>query len=94
MATEKELSRMPLGGEIIARCGAPYLVAHRADLQLALFDACKNYPQISFEFGVDFQSYKIHQSQISVSVVGKLFLAAALIGADGVRSHIRASVPW
>lgn len=91
-ATLRELARVPLGEAAERRWQAPYLVAHRADLQGALMTRLAERPDISL----------VTDARVSGVVPGPHVTATAeiagntveaggflLIGADGVWSNIR-----
>ena len=87
------LSYLPLE-EAEARWGAPYLVAHRADLQRVLAEAVAREPLIALHLGTALAGFGTTSSGVTVTAKqGRLtrsFEADALIGADGVRSAVRA----
>ena len=87
------LSLMPLEGAE-ARWGAPYLVVHRADLQRALVDAVRRESAIALHLGTGLAGFGTTDAGVAVTArQGRLtrsFAADALIGADGVRSSVRA----
>ena len=93
-ATLRELARVPLGERAERRWKAPYLVAHRADLQAALLERVLRVPAIELAAGVNVTSFAATGSGISVSAngAGGSFTVDAdlLIGADGVWSATRA----
>jgi salicylate hydroxylase len=76
-----------------SRWGAPYLVAHRADLQRALLEAAASQPGICLIAGAAVSGFVsgAHTISVSVSQDGKLSTVEGdcLIGADGVRSFVR-----
>src|SRR5262245_25805165 len=76
-----------------SRWGAPYLVAHRADLQRALLEAAASQPGICLIAGAAVSGFVsgAHNISVSVSQDGKLSTIEGdcLIGADGVRSFVR-----
>jgi salicylate hydroxylase len=74
--TGKTLKRLELGRSFEARFGAPYRVAHRADLLQALLDVAKTKPNITIQTNTEF-------------LPGAKFDGFALIAADGVWSKIR-----
>lgn len=91
--TGRLLARMPLGSAAEKRWGAPYAVAHRSDLQNVLFEACRQQANIDLQLGCKTETYNAdglvtlcyRHDGVQKSVEGK-----ALIGADGVHSHMRA----
>ncbi len=77
----------PLGREVEARYGAPYLTMHRADLHDAL--ASKIPPQ-SIQFGKKLVHIEERGARAALSFAdGSEIEADAVIGADGVHSLIR-----
>ncbi len=88
------LATMPLGPEMRERFKSPYLVCLRADLHEALAKAASEHPAIEVRYGsliTDFTAVaggiaaQVERNGITTSIEG-----AALIGADGIRSQIRA----
>lgn len=86
------LALMPIG-EAERRWGAPYLLAHRADLQRVLLEgvACElrvelrtGAPVVGFASGANGVSVEIEQETVRGKAVGD-----CLIGADGLRSFVR-----
>ncbi len=87
------LSLMPLAGAE-ARWGAPYLVAHRADLQRVLVEAVAREPAITLHLGTALAGFGATADGVAVTAkqgpLTRSFSADALVGADGVRSTVRA----
>ena len=92
-ATLRELARVPLGQAAEARWQAPYLVAHRADLQAALLAQVAERPEIELVTGARVTGIAVNAHDVAVigrrdgraiEARGKL-----LIGADGVWSAVR-----
>ncbi len=86
------LALMPLAGAE-ARWGAPYLVAHRADLQRALLDAAAHEEGIKLQTGAAAVGFASGQDGVEVAIAqGSARLKVTgdcLIGADGLRSFVR-----
>ncbi|MCI0735468.1 MAG: FAD-dependent monooxygenase [Beijerinckiaceae bacterium] len=86
------LALMPLE-DAERRWGAPYLVAHRADLQRALLESVAREPGISLEAGAAVAGFASGASGVSVAIEkGAARLEAfcdCLIGADGLHSSVR-----
>ena len=87
-----ELTHIPLA-DAEQRWGAPYLVAHRADLQRVLVEQAAKEPDIAirtnmavagFAATADHVVIAAKQGVVSVQIEGDL-----LIGADGLRSMVR-----
>jgi salicylate hydroxylase len=92
-ATLRELARVPLGQAAETRWQAPYLVAHRADLQSALTARVAEMPDIHLTTGarVGSVSTGTHGITATVEIDGKTIEAEGflLVGADGVWSSVR-----
>lgn len=76
------------------RWGAPYLVAHRADLHAALLAQAKSRPAIRIRTGCEVSHFASHANGVTVSLTSDSVVSEdegmLLIGADGVWSRIRA----
>jgi salicylate hydroxylase len=76
------------------RWGAPYLVAHRADLHAALLAQAKSRPAIRIRSGCEVSHFASHANGVTVSLTSNSMVSEEegmlLIGADGVWSRIRA----
>ncbi len=92
----RELARVPLGEAAERRWGAPYLVAHRADLQKALLTCVGAEPAIELMLGASLQRAAASSDGVNLSIeAGGSPLRAQgvlLIGADGVWSTARGFV--
>lgn len=94
--TLRELARVPLGQSGEDHWGAPYLVAHRADLQSALMARVAEMPDIHLTVGARVQ--KIATGSHGVTATVEIGDKAAeeqgslLVGADGVWSSVRGLV--
>jgi salicylate hydroxylase len=88
-----EIARLPLGEAASERAGAPYWVAHRADLQMALASAVNDHPDIDLRLGCQFEDVTSHARGMTVVARAGSFrqqeLALALVGADGIWSNVR-----
>jgi salicylate hydroxylase len=86
------LARLPLD-DAERRWGAPYLVAHRADLQKALFEAVAAQPAIELRLGIGVAGFAADEEHVAVGAKHGLirlrFDGAALIGGDGLWSDVR-----
>jgi salicylate hydroxylase len=88
------LAVVRLGDFAERRWGAPYLVAHRADLQSALVARARQEPEISLVTGAAVSDFAVHRRGVTASIDrdGKVVEATArlLVAADGVWSPLRA----
>ena len=76
------------------RWGAPYLVIHRADLQATLQAAVAAEPAIALHLGTALAGFGIAATGVAATVkqgnITRAVEGDALIGADGIRSTVRA----
>ncbi len=77
--TGKILKRIKLGEAFATKFGAPYRVAHRADLHSALLSVVQSKPGIELELGADTEA---------VALSGQ----GPVLGADGIWSQTRAAL--
>jgi salicylate hydroxylase len=93
-AQNAALARLPLGPSAESRYGSPYWMIHRGDLQAALLGAALAHPDITLTLGAAVDGCTEHPDGVSVQVLRGEALeevrAAALIGADGLWSRVRA----
>jgi salicylate hydroxylase len=87
------LARIPLGGAVEGRYGAPYLVIHRADLQDVLFDALRGQDNVRIQFGRTVDGFEDDGTRIEVRASREnggadICAGSALIGADGLWSRV------
>lgn len=92
--TGERLTELPLGSWIEKRHGAPYWVAHRADLQLALYEATRTADGVTIHLSQEVS--EIHDEPPEDVVVttksGQTFRGEGVIVADGLWSPIRQKV--
>lgn len=95
--TMKPVGRFLLGKDAVARWNAPYIVAHRADLQSALVAAVRRNVDIQLTMGASVRDVAFHSEGVTVSVdmPGGIeeIKGLMLIGADGVWSGLRKIMP-
>lgn len=92
------ITRLPLSPYLEDLYGAPYLVSHRADLQRALHEACAAHERIEIRLGHAFAG---RQTGSNGRVLARFETAEGqatletplLIGADGVWSAVRKTIP-
>ena len=88
---EYQVGKIPTDENFRKRFGNPYAVIHRQDIHNSLLEGAKETGQVDFFTSCRVES--IAQAADSVTVTcgnGKTFTGQALIGADGVRSVVRA----
>ena len=88
------ITDVPLGETLNARFGKTYAVTHRADLHRTLLEACEALPdRITLETGAKLTDFEDSGEGVSVSLAdGRVLEGAALIGADGLWSTVRAKL--
>lgn len=91
--TGGEVTALRIGEAFEAHYGFPYFVTHRADLHAALVEACELDPRIELLAGSKVVGFEQGPEGVVVSCEGgTTFSASVLIGADGIRSHIRSEL--
>lgn len=89
----REVTRVPTGVSFRRRFKYPYIIIHRIDLHNVLLDACRREPLITLKPDVTVTRYDERPDGIGVTTEdGRSFSGALLIGADGIRSRIRAQM--
>ncbi|WP_394891132.1 FAD-dependent monooxygenase [Mesorhizobium sp. AaZ16] len=92
--TLAELARVPLGEAAERRWNAPYLALHRADLQGALLSRVNETSGIRLVTGAAVTGLAQSSAGVVVTIAGEAGRSEAggllLVGADGVRSAVRA----
>lgn len=83
------LTRVPLGAAIEARHGAPYLTVHRGDLQAVLLEAAAHEPRVRLRTGAAVAAADPDGMLTTDNGTERFDL---VVGADGVRSVVRAAV--
>ncbi|WP_233873265.1 3-hydroxybenzoate 6-monooxygenase [Paraburkholderia adhaesiva] len=89
----REIARVETGDAYRERFANPYGVIHRADIHLSVFEAVQGNPLIQFRTSTHVQ--RIEQTERGVTVIdqhGNRYDADAVIGADGVKSAVRATL--
>jgi len=91
--TLKERASVPLGASAERRWKAPYLVAHRADLQSALLARANEIDSIELSLGTSVTDVQLRSDGITVSFdqngISSEVSASLFVAADGVWSHSR-----
>lgn len=89
----KPIVAVETGPEFLARYGNPYIVIHRVDLHNCLTEACRSLPNVALDENAQVTGFTDHGDRISVALAdGRAVEGDLLIGADGVRSRVRAQV--
>src|SRR5215510_5460789 len=85
------LVTIPTGESFRARFKHPYIIIHRIDLHHALLDQCKRRPEVELVSDAIVTGFDDRGDGVTVTTAGgKTFSGPALIGADGLRSFVRA----
>lgn len=87
------LATLPLGAEYRQRFGNPYAVVHRGDLYAPLLRACRRHERIVLRTDREVTGYRNTPSAVrALPASGEPIEADGLIGADGIRSAVRAQL--
>jgi salicylate hydroxylase len=87
------LGRLALGAAIRARYGQPYATVHRADLQCLLLEALSTQTLMEVSLGSRVVAYAEAPHGVTVTCEdGRRVGGAALVGADGLWSRVRAQL--
>jgi 2-polyprenyl-6-methoxyphenol hydroxylase-like FAD-dependent oxidoreductase len=88
-----EVARIPTGETFRRRFKHPYVVIHRIDLHHVLLDACRTLPNIALEPSTTVVGIEDDGEEIRIITRdGRRIVGAAVIGADGLGSCIRAAL--
>jgi salicylate hydroxylase len=92
--TGENVTEVPTGKPSFqARFRHPYIIVHRIDLHMALLDACRRIPSVSLEPNRSVTGFADHGDVVTVKTEeGGVLEGAAVIGADGLGSTIRAQL--
>lgn len=89
----ERVASLALTGSYRERFGHPYAVVARGDLYTALLDACRATPTIELLPGEQVVSYRQELGEVvAVTAGGRRHTGQVLIGADGIRSSVRAQM--
>ncbi|MFH8727948.1 FAD-dependent monooxygenase [Streptomyces termitum] len=88
----RRLAVLELAGAYRARFGGPYAVVHRGDLHRALLDGCRE-AGVELLAGHRVSGYRRAGDRVTaLASDGAAFSADVLVGADGLRSAVRAQL--
>lgn len=91
--TAEEIVTLPLDEGFRARFQNPYAVVHRGELHGIMQRACEASPLIELRTNSQVVSYSQDGDGVSVTLAnGAVLRGAALVGADGLRSAVRAQL--
>ncbi|GAA3318005.1 FAD-dependent oxidoreductase [Arthrobacter ramosus] len=90
--TGEELTRQTLGGEFEERYGAPYVVIHRSDLHRILLEACQDAGVRLVNDVVVEKVGTVNGRGVAHTANGDVYEADVVLGADGLKSTLRAAV--
>ncbi|MER7282798.1 FAD-dependent monooxygenase [Dactylosporangium sp. NPDC000244] len=91
--TGEHVTSMPLGEGYRDRFGSPYVVVHRGELYRMLLEACRDTAGITLRAASPVAGF--HQDATGVTALlagGGRVGGAALVGADGIHSAVRAAL--
>jgi 3-hydroxybenzoate 6-monooxygenase len=88
----REVTRIATG-PLHVRFRHPYIIIHRIDLHEVLLDACRREPLITLVPDAMVTRFDDHGDGVTATAEdGRTFSGPVLVGADGVRSRIRAQL--
>ncbi len=91
--TAETITEVPLDDPFRARFGNPYAVVHRADLHRAMVAACEAHELVALRAQAKVTAYAQDETGVTVTLAtGERLTGAALVGADGLRSAVRAQL--
>ena len=91
--TAEEITAIPLGPDFRAHFGNPYAVIHRGHLHRVLYDHCQAHPLVTLCAGHRATGFRQTDRDATLEFDGQPDqTGAAVIGADGLRSAIRARI--
>ncbi|MDO9383839.1 MAG: FAD-dependent monooxygenase [Hyphomicrobiaceae bacterium] len=92
-ARGRELARLPLNAGMESRFGSPYWVVHREDLHAALLMQVRAAAKVRISMDADIVHAASNDAAAGVALRnGDCLAGAVLVGADGLRSQVRAAI--
>ncbi|MCZ7565598.1 MAG: 3-hydroxybenzoate 6-monooxygenase [Burkholderiales bacterium] len=89
----EEVISIPIDAGFRRRFGNPYAVIHRADIHGALLEGCRAIPAVELRTRAKVTGFDRDNRGVSVALEGgERIAAAALVGADGLYSKVRARI--
>ena len=90
--TAEEITRIPLDAPFRAHFGNPYAVVHRAELHRLLLDRCVDSGLVDLRTQQSARGYSQDGASVTLHLTDGDVTGRALIGAEGLRSPIRAQM--
>ncbi|MCE6996402.1 3-hydroxybenzoate 6-monooxygenase [Saccharothrix sp. S26] len=91
--TGEQVAAMPVLGEYRARFGNPYAVVHRNDLYAPLLARCRAHPDVELRTDSPVVGYEQDEGGVTAVLAdGGRVRGVGLVGADGLRSAVRAQL--
>lgn len=90
--TAEEITHIPLDAPFRAHFGNPYAVVHRAELHRLLLDRCVDSGLVDLRTKQSAREYSQDGTSVTLHLSGGDITGRALIGAEGLRSPIRAQM--
>ncbi len=91
--TGEDIAVVPLDAPFRERFGNPYAVVHRGDLHGVFLKACRDSPLVDLRTAAEVTGFEQDGSGVRGTLAsGETIAGAALIGADGLWSKVRAQV--
>ncbi len=91
--TGDEITNIPLGDDFRKRFGNPYAVIHRADLHGVLLKGCRANDLIDLRVNSEVTGYDQDGTSVTAHLAsGESVTGSMLVGADGLRSAVRAKL--
>jgi salicylate hydroxylase len=89
----EEIAHIDLGEDFRGRFGNPYAVIHRGDLHGVFLRACRGHPLVELRTSCAVVGYTQDGARVAARLAsGEAVAGAALIGADGLWSKVRAQL--